>query len=299
LLRGAWPRHPARARLRHRGQHEDVGRQRPRARCRAPVDPLGAAGPRALGRTRRPREVLLPALGPRPQGRARPPRSPPGSPRRALARRRDRDALRAQVPRARALTGRHQLVVGERGAALLAERRHARPVDRDHPDPGHGRHGGVRDGRESEPLRAARPRPGEPLRQPGPARGVEPRRPRLPRPGRGSPARSPAMTHPRVLVAEDDAQLRDLLVETLTRWDYDVTAAGNGDEALTLLDGRLFDVALLDMWLPGKDGLQLLEEIKRRDAALEVVMMTGDPMVSNAVHALKAGAYDYLIKPLN
>jgi len=107
------------------------------------------------------------------------------------------------------------------------------------------------------------------------------------------------MTHPRVLVAEDDAQLRDLLVETLTRWDYDVTAAGNGDEALTLLDGRLFDVALLDMWLPGKDGLQLLEEIKRRDAALEVVMMTGDPMVSNAVHALKAGAYDYLIKPLN
>ena len=107
------------------------------------------------------------------------------------------------------------------------------------------------------------------------------------------------MTHPRVLVAEDDAQLRDLLVETLTRWDYDVTAAGNGDEALTLLDGRLFDVALLDMWLPGKDGLQVLEEIKRRDGALEVVMMTGDPVVSNAVHALKAGAYDYLIKPLN
>jgi DNA-binding NtrC family response regulator len=103
----------------------------------------------------------------------------------------------------------------------------------------------------------------------------------------------------RVLVVEDDGDLRNLLVETLTRWGYHVTAAGNGAEAVALLEGRLFDVALLDIWLPGKDGLQLLEEIKGRDGALEVVMMTGDPMVSTAVQALKAGAYDYLIKPLN
>jgi len=107
------------------------------------------------------------------------------------------------------------------------------------------------------------------------------------------------MDRPRVLVVEDDGDLRDLLVETLTRWGYHVTSAGNGTEALTLLEGRLFDVALLDIWLPGKDGLQLLEEIKRHDSALEVVMMTGDPLVSTAVQALKAGAYDYLIKPLN
>ena len=107
------------------------------------------------------------------------------------------------------------------------------------------------------------------------------------------------MDRPRVPVVEDDGDLRDLLVETLTRWGYHVTSAGNGTEALTLLEGRLFDVALLDIWLPGKDGLQLLEEIKRHDSALEVVMMTGDPLVSTAVQALKAGAYDYLIKPLN
>ena len=107
------------------------------------------------------------------------------------------------------------------------------------------------------------------------------------------------MNRPRVLVVEDDRELRNLLVETLTRWDYSVTAAENGDAALSLLDGRLFDVALLDIWLPGKDGLQILDEIKRRDGAVEVVMMTGDPMVSTAVQALKAGAFDYLIKPLN
>ena len=107
------------------------------------------------------------------------------------------------------------------------------------------------------------------------------------------------MDRARVLVVEDDGEVRDLLAETLTQWGYDVTAAGDGAEALTLLDGRLFDVALLDISLPGKDGLKLLEEIKSRDSAVEVVMMTGNPMVSTSVQALKAGAYDYLIKPLN
>src|SRR3989442_13230241 len=148
-------------------------------------------------------------------------------------------------------------------------------------------------------LEAGRPGPREPLRQPRPAGRVEPGRPRLPRPGRGSPAPIAAMDRPRVLVVEDDGDLRDLLVETLTRWGCHVTSAGNGTEALTLLEGRLFDVALLDIWLPGHVGLPLLEEIKRHDSTLEVVMMTGDPLVSTAVQALKAGAYDYLIKPLN
>ena len=67
------------------------------------------------------------------------------------------------------------------------------------------------------------------------------------------------MDRARVLVVEDDGEVRDLLAETLTQWGYDVTAAGDGAEALTLLDGRLFDVALLDISLPGKDGLKLLE----------------------------------------
>jgi DNA-binding NtrC family response regulator len=107
------------------------------------------------------------------------------------------------------------------------------------------------------------------------------------------------MDRARVLVVEDDGQVRDFVAEALTQWGYDVTAAGDGAEAVTLLDGRLFDVALLDISLPGKNGLEILEGIKGRDSAVEVVMMTGDPMVSTAVKALKAGAYDYLIKPLN
>src|SRR5438874_1187726 len=125
--------------------------------------------PRALGQPRGPREVLVPALGARPQGRARPSGASPGARRRAVARCRDRDPLRAGVSRTRPLARRHQLLVGQRAAALLAERRDARAFDRDHADPGHGRHGRVRDGREPERLRAPRARP---RRQGGVLRGV-------------------------------------------------------------------------------------------------------------------------------
>jgi len=107
------------------------------------------------------------------------------------------------------------------------------------------------------------------------------------------------MDHPRVLVVDDDADVGGLLREALSRWGYDVTLATSGREAVRLISHQIFDAALVDIWMPEMDGLQVLEEIKRHDPALEVVMMTGDPMVETAVQALKSGAYDYLIKPLN
>ena len=107
------------------------------------------------------------------------------------------------------------------------------------------------------------------------------------------------MDHPRVLVVDDAADVGGLLREALSRWGYDVTLATSGREAVRLISHQIFDAALVDIWMPEMDGLQVLEEIKRHDPALEVVMMTGDPMVETAVQALKSGAYDYLIKPLN
>ena len=107
------------------------------------------------------------------------------------------------------------------------------------------------------------------------------------------------MDHPRVLVVDDDADVGGLLREALSRWGYDVTLATSGREAVRLISHQIFDAALVDIWMPEMDGLQVLEEVKRHDPALEVVMMTGNPMVETAVQALKAGAYDYLIKPLN
>jgi two-component system, NtrC family, response regulator AtoC len=107
------------------------------------------------------------------------------------------------------------------------------------------------------------------------------------------------MDRPRVLVVDDDADVGELMRDALGRWGYDVALASNGREAVELISHQIFDAALVDIWMPEMDGLQVLDEIKRHDPAIEVVMMTGDPMVETAVQALKSGAYDYLIKPLN
>ena len=107
------------------------------------------------------------------------------------------------------------------------------------------------------------------------------------------------MDHPRVLVVDDDKDVGEFLRDALSRWNYDVSLATHGREAVRLISHQIFDAALVDIWMPEMDGLQVLDEIKRHDPALEVVMMTGNPMVETAVQALKSGAYDYLIKPLN
>ena len=107
------------------------------------------------------------------------------------------------------------------------------------------------------------------------------------------------MDHPRVLVVDDDKDVGEFLRDALSRWNYDVSLAAHGREAVRLISHQIFDAALVDIWMPEMDGLQVLDEIKRHDPALEVVMMTGNPMVETAVQALKSGAYDYLIKPLN
>lgn len=103
----------------------------------------------------------------------------------------------------------------------------------------------------------------------------------------------------RVLVVDDQEEVRRVLAETLTAWEHQVTAVGSGPEALECLKHQLFDAALVDIRMPGMDGLALLREIKRHDPSIEVVMITGHPEVSTAVQALKDGAYDYLTKPFN
>src|SRR5437867_9854103 len=104
---------------------------------------------------------------------------------------------------------------------------------------------------------------------------------------------------PRVLVVDDDKDVGEFLRDALSAWSYDVTRVVSGREAVDLISRQIFDAALVDIWMPEMDGLQVLDEMKRHDPALEVVMMPGNPMVGTAVQALKSGAYDYLIKPLN
>ena len=102
----------------------------------------------------------------------------------------------------------------------------------------------------------------------------------------------------KVLVVEDDSTVRGFLTEALSYWGYQVGATGTGRGALDLLSNQLFDAVLCDIRMPDMDGIELLRQIKRHDPSVEVLMITGFPMVNTAVEALKLGAYDYITKPL-
>jgi len=102
----------------------------------------------------------------------------------------------------------------------------------------------------------------------------------------------------RLLIVDDDIDLRDILVSRFTRLGLAVTAASSGEETLTEVSQGRFDVALLDLHLPGINGLELLARLKEMQPEMEVILLTGHSSVETAVQALKGGAYDYLTKPL-
>ena len=102
---------------------------------------------------------------------------------------------------------------------------------------------------------------------------------------------------PTVLVADDDAVARDLLVEVLEREGYRVRAAAGGAEAITLAERELFDVALVDLRMPDADGLAVLERLVAREHAPAVLILTAFAAMDTAIEAIRRGAYDYLSKP--
>jgi DNA-binding NtrC family response regulator len=101
-----------------------------------------------------------------------------------------------------------------------------------------------------------------------------------------------------VLIVDDEPSVREVLAELLTGWGYQTNVAATALEALDLIRSQLLDVVLCDIRLPEMNGIELLRHIKRHDPSIEVLMITGDPTVPTAVEALKAGASDYLQKPL-
>ncbi len=106
------------------------------------------------------------------------------------------------------------------------------------------------------------------------------------------------MEAPKILVVDDEETIQMLLKEALTTWGYQAATAGSGQKALEVMNGQLFDAALVDIRMPDMDGLTLLREVKRKDESIKVVVMTGYPTVSTAVEALNEGASGYLLKPL-
>ncbi|GAB4260982.1 sigma-54-dependent transcriptional regulator [Deferrisoma sp.] len=102
-----------------------------------------------------------------------------------------------------------------------------------------------------------------------------------------------------ILVVDDEEAILATLRGALEDEGYEVASAGSGEEALDGLDAADPDVVLLDVWLPGIDGVEVLQKLRERDPDLPVIMMSGHATIETAVKATKLGAYDFIEKPLN
>jgi len=102
-----------------------------------------------------------------------------------------------------------------------------------------------------------------------------------------------------ILIVEDDALVRESLAELLAREGYGVSFVGDGRQGFELLDKNSFDVILLDLRLPDMGGIDFLRECRQRCPGTDVVMMTSFGTIETAVEAMRAGARDYLTKPIH
>ncbi len=107
------------------------------------------------------------------------------------------------------------------------------------------------------------------------------------------------MSAKRALVIDDEAGIRETLSGILRDEGFEVRSCEDGESGLEACKGEDYDVVLLDVWLPGRDGLEILEDIRRLAAPPEVVMISGHGTVETAVRATKGGAFDFLEKPLS
>ncbi|MEK6531689.1 MAG: response regulator [Deltaproteobacteria bacterium] len=101
----------------------------------------------------------------------------------------------------------------------------------------------------------------------------------------------------KILVTDDDPDLRDLLTEALKNWGYTAGVASEGNEALKALKAERYHIVISDLMMPGMDGLELLYRIKDLDKEILVIIITGYATIETAVKAIEAGAYDYITKP--
>lgn len=101
----------------------------------------------------------------------------------------------------------------------------------------------------------------------------------------------------RVLLVDDEEQFVDMLAQRLEVRDYDVTTSNSGEDAIEKLRGLNFDVVVLDVVMPGVDGIEALKEIKSLKPLTEVIMLTGNATVETAIEGMRLGAFDYLMKP--
>ena len=100
-----------------------------------------------------------------------------------------------------------------------------------------------------------------------------------------------------VLVVDDEVDFVETIVKRLKDKGLDAAGVYRGTEALDLLSEREFDVCILDVRMPGMDGIETLREMKKKRPHMEVVMLTGHGSVESGIQGLQLGAYNYVMKP--
>jgi excisionase family DNA binding protein len=129
---------------------------------------------------------------------------------------------------------------------------------------------------------------------------LDSQRPRGTRAGAGTTPKPPVAApagRPRVLVADDEASIRELLSKTLALADYDVDLAPDGRAALERLQATAYDLLITDLKMPGLDGLAVIREARRYRPDLPIIIITGFSTEAAAIEALNLGVSGYLTKP--
>jgi len=102
-----------------------------------------------------------------------------------------------------------------------------------------------------------------------------------------------------VMVVDDEEDIVNLMSETLEGWGYHPITAMDGEEAFDKFQKNAVDLVITDLKLPKMNGVQLLDKLKNFEDSTEVILFTGYPEISSAIDAMKNGAFDYLVKPVD
>jgi DNA-binding response OmpR family regulator len=101
----------------------------------------------------------------------------------------------------------------------------------------------------------------------------------------------------KVLLVDDEPELVEILSERLKKRGFAMDTALSGDEGLAKMEVQDYDVVILDVFMPGKDGIQTLKEMKVRKPLTEVIMLSGNATLESAIEGMQNGAFDFLVKP--
>lgn len=107
------------------------------------------------------------------------------------------------------------------------------------------------------------------------------------------------MKRPRVLLVDDEVAFANNLLKLLSKRGYDTVAVYDGPNAVNMVGEKEFDVIILDMKMPGMDGIATLKEIKKIVPSVEVVILTGHGSIESGIEGMQLGAFDFLMKPVS